>query len=370
MPARLRSGILRRPARPARQANSSTSADGPFPAHPCRNGSGWYHLATPSMAGAVAEKKKGCHGDLSSTNWLCGNEKLWGLIMMTMPRKRDCGRKAAALALFVLIGAASVEAKSPAAIQADILIRNGHVVDGTGGPWIQANVAITGDKIVYVGRAPVTAKRVIDAAGKVVSPGFIDMHSHSEFGLTLDGRGLSMITQGVTTEVLGEHLSAGPVLGPAVDDPMMITPPVKRSWTTLGGFFDFLTKKGIGPNVVSYVGAGQVRASVMGYENRDPTPAEMAKMKELIVQAMHEGAFGLSAGLVYVPNSFNTTAQMIELAKVAAGMGGIYAPHMRAGDPDTSLRETVAIAKGAHIPVEIFHVGMGVARNPNFVRIV
>jgi N-acyl-D-amino-acid deacylase len=208
------------------------------------------------MAGAVAKKEQGCHGHLSSTNWLCGNEKLWGLIMMTMPRKRDCGRKAAALALFVLIGAASVEAKSSAAIQADILIRNGHVVDGTGGPWIQANVAITGDKIVYVGRAPVTAKRIIDAAGKVVSPGFIDMHSHSEFGLSLDGRGLSKVTQGVTTEVMGEHLSAGPVLGPAVDDPMMVTPPVKRSWTTLGGFFDYLTKKGIGPNVASYVGAG------------------------------------------------------------------------------------------------------------------
>src|SRR6202000_1304003 len=141
----------------------------------------------------------------------------------------------------------------------------------------------------------------IDAMGMVVSPGFIDMHSHSEFGLSFDGRGLSKVTQGVTTEVLGEHLSAGPVLGPAVDDPMMITPPVKRSWTTLGGFFSYLTKKGIGPNVVSYVGAGQVRASVMGYEKRAPTPVEMDKMKALIVQAMHEGAFGLSAGLVYVP---------------------------------------------------------------------
>src|SRR5438445_13793979 len=107
------------------------------------------------------------------------------------------------------------------------------------------------------------------------------MHSHSEFGLSLDGRGLSKVTQGVTTEVLGEHLSAGPVLGPAVDDPMMITPPVKRSWTTLGGFFDVLTKKGIGPNGVSYVGARQVRASVTGYENRKPTPDEMARMNGL-----------------------------------------------------------------------------------------
>src|SRR3954470_8049243 len=287
---------------------------------------------------------------------------------MTTWQKKILGRQGSALALLLLAGAASVEAQSPPAAQADILIKNGHVVDGTGGPWFQANVAITGGQIVYVGRAPVTAKRVIDAAGKVVSPGFIDMHSHSEFGLTLDGRGLSKVTQGVTTEVMGEHLSAGPVLGPAVDDPMMVTPPVKRSWTTLGGFFDYLTKKAIGMNVGSYVGAGQVRASAMGYENRTPTQAEMAKMKELIVQAMHQGAFGLSAGLVYVPNSFDTTAQLTELAKVAAGLGGIYSVHMRAGDPEAGLRETIEIAKGAHIPAEIFHVGMTVAHNPHFAQ--
>ena len=236
------------------------------------------------------------------------------------------GRRAvfllAAGLLALLAGSSSLLlAQSPPEGEADILITNGKVIDGTGGPWRQANVAIKGDTIVYIGNAPVKAKKVINVSGQAVTPGFIDMHAHSEFGLSLDGRGLSMITQGVTTEVLGEHLSAGPVLGPAVDDPMMVTPPVKRSWTTLGGFFDFLTKKGIGPNVVSYVGAGQVRASVMGYENRNPTPAEMDRMKQLIVQAMHEGAFGLSAGLVYVPNSFDSTAQMIELAKVAAGHG-------------------------------------------------
>jgi len=261
-------------------------------------------------------------------------------------------------------------AQVPPSAEADLLIAGGKVVDGSGGPWRQANVAVKDDTIVYVGNAPVKAKKTINAAGLVVSPGFIDMHEHSEFGLSFDGRGLSMVTQGVTTGVLGEHLSAGPVLGPAVDDPMMVTPPVKRTWTTLGGFFDYLTKKGIGMNVVSYVGAGQVRASAMGYENRTPTSAEMAKMKELIVQAMHQGAFGLSAGLVYVPNSFDTTAQLIELAKVAAGLGGIYSVHMRAGDPEAGLRETIAIAKGAHIPAEIFHVGMTVAHDPHFAQVV
>jgi len=299
------------------------------------------------------------------------------MLQQSTAARRRVGRRASlalAAGLLVLgIGAATpdkVFAQGASEGEADLLITNGKIVDGSGGPWRQGNVAIKGDTIVYVGNAPMRAKRVINAAGQAVTPGFIDMHAHSEFGLSLDGRGLSMVTQGVTTNVLGEHLSAGPVLGPAVDDPMMITPPVKRSWTTLGGFFDTLTKKGIGPNVVSYVGAGQVRASVMGYENRNPTPAEMDRMKQLIAQAMREGAFGLSAGLVYVPNSFNTTAQMIELAKVAAGMGGIYSVHMRAGENRAGLLETVQIAKDAHIPTEIFHVGMTVANDPEFARIV
>jgi len=285
---------------------------------------------------------------------------------MTTQRSKIFATTALAL---LLLAAADAGAQSPPVAQADILIKNGHVVDGTGGAWFQADVAITGDKIVYVGRAPVKAKRVIDAKGKVVSPGFIDMHSHSEFGLALDGRGLSKITQGVTTEVMGEHLSAGPVLGPAVDDPMMVTPPVKRSWTTLGGWFSYLQKKGIGPNIASYVGAGQVRASAMGYQNRQPTPAEMDKIKQLIRQAMEEGAFGLSNGMSYVPNMFFSTAQLIELCKVAGEYGGIFTIHIRnvaPGDPrDKGLKEAIAIAKGAHIPVEIFHLGASAGMDPD-----
>jgi N-acyl-D-aspartate/D-glutamate deacylase len=293
--------------------------------------------------------------------------------MMAKRRTKFHSRAGTAFAFFLFVGSANCDAQSPPAAQADILIKNGRVVDGTGAPWFQADVAINGDRIVYVGRAPVKARRVIDAGGKIVSPGFIDMHSHSEFGLSLDGRALSKITQGITTEVMGEHLSAGPVLGHAVDDPMMVTPPVKRSWTTLGGFFSYLQKKGIGLNVASYIGAGQVRASAMGYENRQPTPAEMDKMKQLIRQGMEEGAFGLSNGMSYVPNMFFSTAQLIELCKVAGSYGGIFTIHIRnvaPGDPrDKGLKEAIEIAKGAHIPAEIFHLGASAGMDPDdFIR--
>ncbi len=285
--------------------------------------------------------------------------------MTAIQWKKTFGRTAA-LSLLLFAGAATVEAQSPPAAQVDILIKNGHVIDGTGGPWMQENVAIKGDNIVYIGRAPVTAKRVIDATGRIVSPGFIDMHSHSEFGLSLDGRGLSKITQGITTDVMGEHLSAGPVLGPAVDDPMMVTPPVKRTWTTLGGFFSYLTKKGIGLNVVILCRHGSgVRASAMGYGNTTPTTAQMNRMKQLVRQAMEEGAIGVSAGMWYVPNSFFDIPQMVELCKVAASYGGIFAIHIRNGTGVDGLREAISVARGAHIPVEIFHLGASVGMQPD-----
>jgi N-acyl-D-aspartate/D-glutamate deacylase len=170
----------------------------------------------------------------------------------------------------------------------------------------------------------VRAKQVIDAAGKVVSPGFIDMHSHSEFGLSLDGTALSKVTQGITTEVMGEHLSAGPVLGPAVDDPMMVTPPVKRSWTTLGGFFSYLQKKGIGLNVASYVGAGPGARFGDGLSKPPAHAAEMDKIKQLIRQGMEEGAFGLSNGMSYVPNMFFRHRPADRFVQGRRRYGGIF----------------------------------------------
>ena len=287
---------------------------------------------------------------------------------MLSQRSKNIGRGMAVMALLLMTGLA--DAQSPPPDEVDLLITNGHVIDGTGGPWMQENVAIKGDRIVYVGRAPVKAKKTLDAGGQVVSPGFIDMHSHSEFGLALDGRALSKVTQGITTELMGEHLSAGPVLGKAVDDPMMVAPPVKRTWTTLGGFFSYLQKKGIGINVASYVGAGQVRASAMGYENRQPTPQEWEKIKQLIRQGMEEGAMGLSMGLYYLPNSFFSTQQLIDLCKVAGAYGGFYTIHLRPGPGLSGLNEAIAIAKGAHIPLEILHVGGAIAHDPQFAATI
>jgi N-acyl-D-amino-acid deacylase len=248
---------------------------------------------------------------------------------------------------------------SPVAV--DVLIAGGRVVDGTGNPWTRADVGLQGDTIVHVGRSPVTAKRTIDAAGKVIAPGFIDMHAHSEFGLLADPRGLSKITQGVTTEVLGEHASAGPVVGRAEDDPMLVADPVRRDWTTLGGFFARLENQGIGPNALSYVGSGQVRASVIGYDNRAATREEVERMKTLVAHAMEEGAFGLSSGLAYVPNAYATTEELIALAAVAARYGGFYVSHLRGGLE--GLREGIRIAREAGLPLEIHHLNSTSGRN-------
>lgn len=263
-------------------------------------------------------------------------------------------RTAAALltAAASLSGVSGCGGEAPAPM--DLLIRNARVVDGAGGPWFRANVAISGDTIVSVGPAEPPAAEVLDAAGMTLAPGFIDMHAHSEYGLLVDPRALSKAAQGVTTEVLGEHLSAGPVLGPAVDDPMMVAPPIERDWTTLGGYLDRLESAGVGPNVLSYVGSGQVRASVIGYEEREATPAELEEMEALVAQAMEEGAFALASGMAYIPNAFASTEELIALTRVAAGYGGFYVSHLRSGIE--GLHEGIAVAREAGTALEIHHL--------------
>ncbi len=252
---------------------------------------------------------------------------------------------------FFLLVAAWAACGAP---EADLVITNVRIVDGTGSPWRQGSVAIRDDTIVAVGRSAPEAAETLDGGGMVAAPGFIDMHAHSEYGLVVDPRALSKVAQGVTTEVLGEHLSAGPVLGLAVDDPMMVAPPIERDWTTLGGYFDRLEAAGVGPNVVSYVGSGQVRASVIGYEERAATEAEMEAMEALVAEAMEQGAFALASGLAYIPNAFASTEELTRLTRVAASYGGFYVTHLRGGIE--GLREGIRIARDAGTALEIHHL--------------
>lgn len=245
----------------------------------------------------------------------------------------------------------------------DLLITHAHIVDGTGSPWYEGSVAVRDGKIAAIGRlGHLSAKRTIDAHGMVVSPGFIDLHSHSDYTLLVDGKAESKIRQGVTTEILGESESAGPVLGPDAEhiDSELAPLGIKRTWTTLGEYFSVLQKHGMAVNIASYVGAGQVRWDVMGNVNRPPTSAEMEQMKSLVDQSMRDGAIGLSAGLIYPPDTYAKTEDFIELAKVVARYGGIYTSHIRdEGDHEPeALREAISIGEGAGVPVHILHFKM------------
>lgn len=250
----------------------------------------------------------------------------------------------------------------PAAAPAeyDLLIVGGRIFDGSGSPWFPGAVAVKDGRIAAVCPLPgATARRVIDAAGLVVAPGFIDLHSHSDYSLLADGTAQSKIRQGVTTEILGESESAGPVLGAAAPDfdKGLKRYGLTRDWTTLGEYFTRLEQWGISVNVASYVGAGQVRNCVLGNVNRAPKAEELDRIKELIGQAMRDGALGLSSGLLYPPNSYATTEEMIELAKSAAASGGIYASHIRSEEAESqeAIREAIEISEKGGLPVHIFH---------------
>ena len=242
----------------------------------------------------------------------------------------------------------------------DVLIRNGRVVDGSGNPWYYADIGIRGDSIVAMGKlGSAAAARVIDAAGLTVVPGFIDMHSHSDYTLLVDGRAESKVHQGVTSEILGEGSSAGPQIGPTGQELQrsLRASPVKVDWTTLGEYFQKLLTSGISVNIASYVGSGQVRGVVMGTENRKPLDAELTRMDELVDQAMRDGAIGVSSALSYVPNTFMTTEEIARLCRIAGRYGGIYATHLRRQDLEmrAGVLEALEVGQKAGVPVHIFH---------------
>jgi dihydroorotase/N-acyl-D-amino-acid deacylase len=243
----------------------------------------------------------------------------------------------------------------------DIVIRGGHIIDGTGNPWYVGDVAITDGRIVATGKiSGEIAKRVIDARGMVVAPGFIDMLGQSETALLIDNRSVSKLAQGITSEITGEGGSIAPqnALTIAAAQPSLDPYHLKIDWNTLDDYWQRLAKKGTPINIGTYVGAAQVREAVLGDVNRAPNAEELEKMKTLVAQAMQQGALGVSTALIYPPGHYAKTEELIELAKVAARYGGIYATHMRSEGQNevAAVREALRIGQEAGVPVEIFHL--------------
>ncbi len=239
----------------------------------------------------------------------------------------------------------------------DLVIRNGKLVDGTGNPWYHGDLAIKGDRIAALGRVAGKGKREIDAKGLVVAPGFIDIHSHSDFTILEDGNAQSKIRQGVTTEVLGESGSAGPYQGKYTPPKFMVRGKETR-WQTLGGYFDAVEKAGVSTNVASFVGLGNVWRSVMGTSHRRPTKDEFEQMKALVEEAMKNGAKGLSCCLAQTPDMLATTDDLVELCKVVARYRGIFVVHIRneGSDVFAAIREAIAVGRRAGVAVEILHI--------------
>ena len=243
----------------------------------------------------------------------------------------------------------------------DLIIRNGHIVDGTGSPWYAADLAVKDGRIAAIGHlADAHAKRTIDAHGMVVAPGFIDMLGQSELSILVDPRLPSKIYQGITTEITGEGESIAPLNAAILKEnqPGYDHYGIKPDWRTLDGYFTRLRKQGMGINLGTYIGAATVREMVIGYDDRAPAPDELKRMQALVADAMQQGAVGLSTALQYPPAPYAQTDELIALATIASQYGGIYATHMRSeGNSEmAALDETFRIGSQAHIPVEIFHL--------------
>ena len=275
----------------------------------------------------------------------------------------------ALIVLLAVLGPAWVQSQTEAAF--DVVITNGHIMDGTGSPWYSGDVGIRAGKIAAIGNLSQAArKRTIDAAGKVVAPGFIDMLGQSEMTILVDPRLPSKIYQGITSEVTGEGNSIAPLNDAIIhsDHKSYEYYHVTPDWRSFRQYFGRLEKQGIGINVASYVGATQVRRMVLGDEDTQPAPEQLEQMKKLVSEAMRDGAVGVSTSLEYAPAPFAKTEELIALAAEAAKSGGIYATHMR-NESDSVLEaidEALRIGREASIPVEIWH--MKVAGKNNWGR--
>ena len=264
----------------------------------------------------------------------------------------------AVISFFLLLAAAALPAQTSSF---DLVIVHGHIIDGTGSPWYSGDVGIREGKIAAIGNlAAAPRKRTIEAAGRIVAPGFIDMLGQSELTILVDARLPSKIYQGITTEITGEGNSIAPLNDVIIEsdrsgyEHFKITP----DWRTFRQYFARLEKQGIGINLASYVGATQVRRMVLGEEDKQPTPAQLEQMKALVREAMKDGAVGVSTALQYPPAPYAKTDELIALATEAGKAGGIYATHMR-NEGDSVLEaidEALRIGREAHIPVEIWHI--------------
>ncbi|MEM8961955.1 MAG: D-aminoacylase [Acidobacteriota bacterium] len=243
----------------------------------------------------------------------------------------------------------------------DLILRGGTVYDGSGFPPRMVDVAIAGDRIVAIGDLDAASgAREIDVSGLAVAPGFINMLSWATESLFIDGRGLSDIVQGVTLEVMGEGWSLGPL------NESMRAEALSRQdratydlpWTTLGEALEHLESQGVSPNIASFVGATTVRIHELGYDNRAPTPDELARMRELVRTAMEEGAMGVGSSLIYAPAAFADTAELTALSAVAGEYGGMYISHLRSeGDRLLeALDELITIARDANVAAEVYHL--------------
>jgi N-acyl-D-amino-acid deacylase len=243
----------------------------------------------------------------------------------------------------------------------DLIITNGHIIDGTGSPWYSGDLGIRDGKIVAIGNlSAAPRKRTIDAAGKVVAPGFIDMLGQSELSILVEPRLPSKIYQGITTEITGEGGSIAPLNDAIIqaDRPGYEHYKITPDWRNFRQYFARLQKQGMGINLASYVGATQVRRMVLGDDNKQPTPEQLDQMKALVRAAMKDGTVGVSTALEYAPAPYAKTEELIALAAEAGKFGGLYSTHMR-NESDSvldAIDEALRIGREGHVPVEIWHI--------------
>lgn len=240
-----------------------------------------------------------------------------------------------------------------------LVIRRGRVYDGTGNPWFAGDIGVTGDRIAAIGDlSGCKAEKVIDANGMAVAPGFIDIHTHSDTSLLIDSRGESHIRQGVTTAVIGNCGTSAAPVGSDEQLKRQLPAGFLWRWKTYAEYLACVEKAGTSMNVVPLVGHGTVRNAVMGYNSDKPSGAQLEEMANLVRQAMEDGCFGISTGLIYTPGCYGDTTEIVVLAKVAAGYGGLYFTHIR-GENDTlldAIAEAIEIGRQSGAPVQIAHL--------------